>query len=606
MKNFGEQFLHRDDGKLHISKPVEHEKARKDRAGQETSQKPVEKISDWLEVIERTHVSHEDRPEVLERVKEYYRKEHVIKPEDVPESTFLLEQTIARQQGHGTVEITEEFREQKIKEIIGNQETSLDKWVNYLSSSNAEYPMWAKYWAFNSMLKMGKFEKKEDKETGKEIGKFIKRDKDTVAPFPPLNPRALAMAISVITLKAEENSKSKKERNNIENTSVKLNDDEFKDLLTTESFSKIYTQFLIEMPEYSTEGLRETRGDWVKYIQGSNPDKLVKSLDGYPLEWCTANIDTAETQLQGGDFHIYYSINKSGEAKIPRVAIRMQENSIAEVRGIAPDQNLDPYISDVVKEKMGEFPDGKQYEQKSSDMKRLTEIEDKIKGNEQLTQNELIFLYEISAPIRGFGNETDPRIEEIRSKRDMETDLTILFECSKEQVALSPDQIDNNTKVYVGSLFEGIFDKNIENIFTSFPHRKITQFTIEIGGKSKKELIGDLKEDFIIQDEAKKMIEDNLFSLPFSNTSNLSVSKTPQQIHCVKVSVGDLSHDFYSGGASMEEIYKRAEELGLNLTPPEMILYPQLVMEKIQPFAYRETFGGGSYDSKSIKIAMKI
>lgn len=95
-----------------------------------------------------------------------------------------------------------------------------------------------------------------------------------------------------------------------------MDDEEYKKLLNTESFSQLYTQFLIELPEHSKEGLKETRGTWIKYNRGSEPNDLVKSLDGYPLEWCTANPDTARTQLQGGDFFVYYSLNNAGEAKI--------------------------------------------------------------------------------------------------------------------------------------------------------------------------------------------------------------------------------------------------------------------------------------------------
>ena len=262
MKNFGEQFLHQKDQKLHTSDPVEYEKGRLERKGEKISSKPAEKISDWLEVVEKTHTSHEDDPRVLDRIKKHYHEENVIEEDDVPEATFLLEQKIAREQGHGTIEITDEFRQEKSKQIIGDQKQSLNKWVDYLSSSDADYPMWAKYWSFKSMLKMGKFEKQEDEDTGTETAQFKKRTKDTVAPFPPLNPRALAMTISAIASKAEENSKNKQERISPENLSTKLDDEDFKKLINTENFAKLYAQFLMEMPEYSTEGLKETRGKW--------------------------------------------------------------------------------------------------------------------------------------------------------------------------------------------------------------------------------------------------------------------------------------------------------------------------------------------------------
>jgi hypothetical protein len=441
MNNFGEQFLHQKDQKLHASQPVEHEKTRLERKGEEVSSKPADKISDWLEVLEKTHMGHKDDPGVLERIKNHYHREHVIEEEGVPESAFLLEQKIARERGHGTIEITDEFKKEKSQEIISNQKQSLDKWVDYLSSSDATYPVWAKHWAFKSMLNMGRFEKQEDKESGKETAQFKKRTKDTVASFPPLNARALAMTISAISAKAEENSKNKKERITPENVSVKLNDEEFKALLTTESFSKLYAQFLMEMPEYSTEGLEETRGEWIVYKKGSGPDKLVESLDGHPLEWCTANIDTARTQLQGGDFYVYYSFNEAGEAKIPRVAISMEEDCIGDVRGIAPDQNVDPYINDVVEEKMTEFPDGEQYKKKTSDMKLLTEIEEKNSKGEELSKDDLSFLYQTDSKIDGFGYSKDPRIEEIIKTRDIKSDLSLVTGFNEDEIAIAKDGI---------------------------------------------------------------------------------------------------------------------------------------------------------------------
>jgi len=598
MKNFGEQFLHQKDSKLHTSQPVEHEKRRLDIRGEETSQKPVDKIEDWLEVIKKTHTSHADDPRVLERIKNYYHRENVIKAEDVPESTFLLEQTIARNQGHGTIEITDEFRRQKTNEIISNQEKSLDKWVDYLSSPDATYPMWAKYWAFNSMLKMGKIEKMEDKETKVETMQFKKRTKDTVASFPTLNPRALAMTISAISAKAEQNSINKQEIITSENISKKLNEAEFKELINSENFSKIYAQFLIEMPEYSTEGLKETRGEWKTYKQGSAPDELVKSLDGHPLEWCTANIDTARTQLKGGDFHVYYSINEKGEAIIPRVAIRMESNNIAEVRGIAAGQNMDPYIGDVVKEKMTEFPDGEKYEKKNADMKRLTEIEEKNNRQEELSKDDLRFLYEIDSKIEGFGYEKDPRIQEIILTRKIEDDAPIVLEYQREEIAFGQEEYDNAVednrviKAYIGPLFPQIFSQNLDHIYASFPNGRIEKAEITIGTKNKEELIRELE-------EREKSInpEDNIYISDYARSMlqkpEFAVINKPEKINLIKLKVQDLG----LASPTTNELYKRAEELGLELCPPEIGPYLRL--------KYKEVFKREQNKGESLNIGVK-
>ena len=177
MEKFGEQFLHKKDSNLHQSEPVEHEMARKKERGEKVSQKPADKISDWLKVIEKTHMGHREDPRVLERIKNYYHKEHVIKPEDVPERYFENQRRIAREQGHGDIEITDEMKEQLTEVIISDQESTLDNWVDYLSSSDSDsYPTWSKYWAFKGMLKLAAYDKEKHA--------FGKRSKDTVAPFP--------------------------------------------------------------------------------------------------------------------------------------------------------------------------------------------------------------------------------------------------------------------------------------------------------------------------------------------------------------------------------------------------------------------------------------
>ena len=455
MENTGERFLHKKDSRLHTSNFVEHEKERRQKAGEKISQKPADKIADWLEKVEEIHTGHRESPEVMERIKKYYHKEHVIKPEDVPESAFLLEQRILREEGWGDVEITDEFRRQKKEEIVSNQKKSLDKWVNYLSSEDANYPAWAKYWAFSSVLQMGKLEKLEKEENGvkKESIRFTKRTKDTTASFPVLNARALAMSVGVMRSKLEQEKLPKKERDSVENLSVKLSDADFRQLLSTENFSKLYAQFLLETPVYSKEGLQETRGKWVKYDRESDPQLLVDSLEGYPLEWCTADIETAKTHLQGGDFYVYYSINEMGKAVIPRLAIRMENKRIAEVRGIAHDQNLDPYIGDVLEKKLQDFPDGEAYKKRTADMKYLTEIDQKIDEGQELTADDLRFLYEFDSKIDGFGYEKDPRIKEILDERDIKTDLSLITGYSVNQISLTEKEaLRKGIKFHYGDL----------------------------------------------------------------------------------------------------------------------------------------------------------
>ena len=473
-----------------------------------------------------------------------YRK-NVIKPSDIPESYFTTQRRLARELGHGDIEITAEVRRQAAEVIITDQKSSLDTWVDYLASPDATYPDWLKYYAMRSILGLGEYDKEKKQ--------FTKRAKGTVKPFPDLNREALAYVLDAIDKKYKGEKTSLTELETADRAM-------FAKILQGENFAKLYAWAIEKVTPASVDRLTITTGEWKKYDQGSDHLPLVQSLQGHGTGWCTAGESTAKIQLDGGDFYVYYSLNEQNQPLIPRAAIRMQDNSIAEVRGIASDQNLDPYITDVVKKKMQEFPDGEQYEKKAGDMKLLTTLENKTKLGQQLTKNDLLFLYEINRPIEGFGYQRDPRIKELRDKRDPKTDAPIVFECEPNQIAWNQAKVNENTKAYVGPLFANIFQtlKHMEHLYTSFPEGRIVKSTIEIGGKSKEELEKELKANKIqISNYAKEMLKHKDFT----------TAKKLESTDMVRLKVGDLG---LSQNPTTDQIYEKIKELGLELCPAEV------------------------------------
>ena len=67
-------------------------------------------------------------------------------------------------------------------------------------------------------------------------------------------------------------------------------------------------------------------------------------------------------------------------------------------------------------------------------MKKLTEIGNKTEKGIELTLEELKFLYEIENKIEGFGWEEDPRIEEIRGKRNQKRDYSKIYGYKEEEI----------------------------------------------------------------------------------------------------------------------------------------------------------------------------
>ncbi len=550
---------------LHKSPEVDSATDRTEaRRSEKVPQDPAARIQNYLdrfkEITERTDPNKRERG--MQAFKYVLHDYFVIKPDEIPESYYDNQQRLAREQGHGDIEITDEMREQLSEVIISDQESTLDNWVDYLSSNDATYPDWLKYYAFRSVLGMGDYDKEQRQ--------FTKRSKDTVKPFPDLNREALAYVLDAIEKKQKK-----------ENITYEGEDKEkFIKLLQSENFSKLYAWAIEKVTPAQVDQLTITKGEWRKYDQNSDHMPLVESLQGHGTGWCTAGESTAEAQLKAGDFYVYYSADQQGNPTIPRTAIRMQENSIAEVRGIAAEQNLDPYINDVVKDKLKEFPDGAQYEKKNSDMKTLTAIDNKAKENQPLSKNELVFLHEINTLIEGFGYQRDPRIEELRQQRNPIEDMPIVFDCVPEQIAQTPQEINQNTKAYVGRLQPGVFDKiqqyNIEHVFTSFPEGKIRRGSAEIGTIPKQDIEKQLK---------KKNVRISNGALDLLKNPGFTTANQPEQINLVCLTVRDLG---FPSGATTDEIYQRANELGLELCPAEV--GPQLRLKEDTKQRFGEYF----------------
>jgi hypothetical protein len=334
MENPG--FLKNKYGSLHNSPEVKSASSRTEKLKKEkVSQNPNEQIQNYLdrfkEILDRKNP--DKRKQGIEALRKILHEKLIIKDKDINYEYFIKqEQLIAEQQGYGVLGIPHNFKENKKQEIQNDQKKSLDYWIDYLTSADANYPDWAKYWAFRSMTEMGGYNKKERK--------FSKRNKDSAQAFPTLNAGCLAEVIGSVIKKQKyialekdikknpnESDKDFKERGDafIERKNVDFENfsPEFRELLTTENFSKLYTYALEQFGDLKWENLENTKGYWKTYKQGTPGKILADTLQGYPLEWCTRNEETADTQLQGGDFHVYYSEDSNGFPKVPRLAIRM-------------------------------------------------------------------------------------------------------------------------------------------------------------------------------------------------------------------------------------------------------------------------------------------
>lgn len=349
----------------------------------------------------------------------------LIRRDEVPESYFELQRRIARERGYGDFELTDRQKEEDTKRLREDQKESLMRWSGYLRSkeNGHSYPDWFKVYVWESLKKMGEFDE--------ESGKFKKRTKSTVAPWPELN----AEALSYVYDRVNEGVIQGKD----------IEDKQMAELLNRGNFAAMYAYAI-----YSTEvggltpELRDiTDGSWVKYdriegeyrpnyshrctrrgceatdespVDSDTAMQLAGSLQGKGTRLCTAGTHTAAHQLSKGDFYVYYTPDNDGNDTMPRVAIRMEGDQVAEVRGIAPRQNVEDNLLDVVAEKLNTLPGGGEYFKKVEQMRRLTEIDNRVKAGGELTAEDLEFLW-FGERIRGFGLGDDDRVYKLLENR---------------------------------------------------------------------------------------------------------------------------------------------------------------------------------------------
>ena len=368
--------------------------------GMKDNDKKRDRILNYFERLEEVHekVAKSKRENDVKILKKFYYDLYIIKKENIPDSYFETQRRIMKERGYGDIEITPDRKNMLINQIIEDQKKSIDPWIEYFlfDEEAKSYEIWEKYWVF---------------ETIKLMEEYIKN---------------------------------------------KTTDDEIKQALGTGNFKALYEYSIKQiMNKKVSRKSNKTEGKWIKYEQGSDYNKLRDSLQTYYTGWCTAAGENfAKNQLENGDFYVYYSLDEKGDAKVPRIAIRMKgKNKIGEIRGIADNQNMEPEMIPILEEKLKEFPDRDKYLKKEKDMKMLTLIDNKVNKNEELTKEELMFLYEIEENIEGFGWEKDPRIDEIISKRNIKKDGATIYNVEENEVALRKEEINKETKLYMESLY---------------------------------------------------------------------------------------------------------------------------------------------------------
>jgi hypothetical protein len=543
--------LHLKTPELQKSEEVSNAVEKQERLEEEKlPNDPNVRIEAYMNRLEKIFLNQDQRVRErnLEMLRENMYDVFIIKPEQVPESYFELQQQVARERGQPIEVIPPETRKQMIETAIADQKHSLDQWIDYLTSEDAVYPAWFKYFVWKNITKLSQFDKS--------LGKFKERTSTTVAPYPDVYREPLAQICDIYEKVAKDNK-------------VLKTDPEVQRQFQA-SFPKLYAELITKSLSASMEGREEIRGEWIKYEKGKEGDaeKLYQSLEGKGTGWCTAGHSTAEAQISSGDFYVYYTYDKGNNPTQPRIAIRMNgDREIGEVRGTQQHQSLEPQMNDVLGAKLSEFgPEANKYKKKTEDMRKMTEIEKKLEADETLSKPDLEFLYEIDSTIEGFGYQKDPRVEELRKTRNKAEDMKTIFECNKEQIATKPQEVNGSTVAYLGEWNTKVLqtlkpflnnpNSKLIHLYESFPDKKIffqTMYTTITSKEDAKEKIQN--EGMQVYSYADDLLDKTVFS------------KESKEYEVVRFSVAQLG---LPKNSTTDQIYAKAKELGLHLCTAEV------------------------------------
>ena len=346
--------------------------------------------------------------------------------EDIPDAYWKQQEQILRDNGQGR-ELSRDEKEKLAEDLIEKQRESINTWSNYLGDKDCPYPLWFKVYAFDGVSKMGLI--------NKETKEFEKRDKSTVASFPTLDPEVLAKVYRNIN---EFYGVDKEDW-----LAQHPDDEKLVSLVKSGNFPKLYAKELFETKTIikTPEKPEDIEGDWFTYQLGDE-DELANAAEG--TGWCIADPNVAHNYLEYGNYG--HSTNEGTDEesnskakfiifklKAPNsldgystngvASIRLDpDGKVTEVSGLNEGQAIEDSLIPTVKEKALSLPGGKEFLQKFEDKQTLIRLDHKLQNGEDLTKEELSFLYELDRPIATLDtyNSKDPRITELRKKYDLE------------------------------------------------------------------------------------------------------------------------------------------------------------------------------------------
>ena len=412
----------------------------------------------YLSRLDRIIKKHGDKAE--QKIWEASAENLVMDYEDIPDAYWKQQEQILRDNGQGR-ELSRREKEILAEDLIDKQRQSITSWTNYLGDKNCPYPLWFKVYAFDGISKMSNALNLDDAD-------YNRRDNTTALSFPKLNAEILAKVYRNI------NEFYGVDR---ENWLSKHSDDEkLVSLVKSGNFTKLYAKELVDTKVIlkTPERTEDVHGDWFEYKLGDE-EEIADLAEG--TKWCVVDPNVAHNYLTYGQFinpgednnyddddwedddqteypEAKFIIFRLEDPNSPGVyasngsaSIRLDpDGMVAEVSGLGEGQAIEDALVPTVKKKTLSLPGGEKYLQKFDDKQTLIRLDKKMKKGQDLTKEELSFLYELDRPIATLDtyNRRDLRIPELKEKYNVEYALEKGLDIDKIISSLGPNTLIQN------------------------------------------------------------------------------------------------------------------------------------------------------------------
>ena len=380
--------------------------------------------------------------------------------EDIPDAYWKQQEQILRDNGQGR-ELSRYEKEILAEDLIDKQRQSITSWANYLGDKNCPYPLWFKVYAFDGISKMSNTLNLDDAD-------YNRRDNTTALSFPKLNAEILAKVYRQINDFYGVDKEDWLKKNS--------DDEKLVSLVKSANFPKLYAKELLDTKVIlkTPERAEDVHGDWFEYKLGDE-EEIADLAEG--TRWCVVDPNVAHNYLTYGQFinpgednnyddddwedddqteypEAKFIIFRLEDPNSPGVyasngsaSIRLDpDGMVAEVSGLGEGQAIEDALVPTVKKKTLSLPGGEKYLQKFDDKQTLIRLDKKMKKGQDLTKEELSFLYELDRPIATLDtyNRRDPRIPELKEKYNVEYALEKGLDIDKIISSLGPNTLIQN------------------------------------------------------------------------------------------------------------------------------------------------------------------